>query len=909
MKKTRQFSAVRTQPTASKAGFRQFPERACGVSPSTPQGNSATSLDTPDGATQGQSELLCFDRDIAEAAGVNAALLVKYVECSVRARYEQNPDKLKPMWNPRTVIAQALSLTEDQLRTAGRKATKAKLLGIRHNQHLDKTNHVLFYRLQEVDRFFASRRGVKPYWMRRDDFVELGACAAVLLHSFRYWQEQNSTVDGAFFEGRSWHHDDLKGLIKVYQGVFTARQIEDTLNHLVKIGRLLRRPFDPNNGRNPRRWFAVNDSLKTSPSAQANVVTEPLQTQVVSGARQIPNRSTSNPKSKHVESQLHNTNGTSTDALRADLAPLGQPSVQPKTNRTLRERPAVAPQAVGDSFEIQESQQKDSQQTKHNDSQTDPSSGLQTTEETVSEISQVDQQPNRPSLPISESLPVDVAENVNPVDLQTGFKSVDLRHDTQHEKLIANDREGNVRETFAECYREIFGGNPSHGLGQARQVLCAAHALNIPVRLYCLVSMVSWHMTNPDKPFPSQYLVGDKAIDRVKLWIDQCHEKFAAVDEKCMGLLFDQNESGGQVDWRQPEHPYKAILRHWAAEYRRCSEADFEPDQASIDTTISWLMEAAPQARSLGQFSEAHPKLRDVLDLITLNFEFAQEPYLTPQEFFAYYDQVKERLSARLRELHARRSRARRHKDERSHSDAGKESVAARNRVTMPSNVPPPGTRKEGAPVPPPRPRVTQAKIQAAVEQSVAENSQLGDKPFVCEERLSPEEEINHTWNEIYLKHMDRLPASKVSLNRCVDVIRFADRWNIDLKTAFGLLIATYRAWKQAVGDPDEMLGGGTVDKAGFVAQMVRRAHGKVTTGLVDAWLGENGCNLDDHRWVYRMENPLPAKPPQAKLQAKAPVSKRPEKSPVTKPQTSRSDGLVPAAVAAARRGQGVIAA
>jgi hypothetical protein len=388
------------------------------------------------------SKPLRFDRDIAEKVGVNAALVIKYVECAVRGKLDKKGGPW--VWHTLEEIAERTGLTEDQVRTAVKKAKKAGILRVRRNQHFDHTNRVNNYCF-DVDAFFPEREGAKKMCMWREDFVAHGACAAVLLYSFEFWMQQNNAQAGneADHDGRVWHHDSLGTLAKVYKGLFTRRQIEDVANRLVKEGILLRRPCG--NSRT-QRWFSVlrqhQKPNENGVSAEISGPKIPLsESQKISG-REIPLTVRQIPLTgREIPLPYTYSNPPIVPLAAARLTP-SQPS-----NTTLRERESASP-PVADA-------------------------------------------------PVVKS----TAHLANASGNSVSFSDREGNEPEKEKALPEGDREWNARETYNRVHQEVFGCPPAYSLGRAREALLSAKDLGLSMEDFCFICMKSWSLSQPHKPF------------------------------------------------------------------------------------------------------------------------------------------------------------------------------------------------------------------------------------------------------------------------------------------------------------------------------------------------------------------------------------------------------------------------
>jgi hypothetical protein len=118
-------------------------------------------------ATQRPSSL-CFDADVAKQAGVQCALLVKYVECSTRKRVEATPKKKLWVYKTQAQLADELGMTVKQVRLATTKLKRLRIVTTAKKAKHQRC-HVLSYNFCEQTAFFAARAKARRWHFRSED--------------------------------------------------------------------------------------------------------------------------------------------------------------------------------------------------------------------------------------------------------------------------------------------------------------------------------------------------------------------------------------------------------------------------------------------------------------------------------------------------------------------------------------------------------------------------------------------------------------------------------------------------------------------------------------------------------------------------------------------------------------------
>jgi len=294
-----------------------------------------TSLLTQDEAERKTPDVLSFDPDIARdcnipipskkaskkaktrnrtcAGGINAALLVKYVEIRIKHKLRKHGDigKTQCCWMPRHQIAKTLGMTVDEVRDAQTRAAEAGKLIVK-KRHRNPYDHTLFMSLKNQGEFIKLRQGKVSWSVVPSEIAKYGACAAVLLQMFRHWAVIN-IKDGqkADNNGDYWRHEKTADLAKVYRGIFTHWQIKRALARLLQIGVLVRKPYIDID---PTRDYRLCDS------EQQKLLQNVAENSANKDGAKIPNRASQETKSGELKSQIYTPNvpRTNVDETFAD---------------------------------------------------------------------------------------------------------------------------------------------------------------------------------------------------------------------------------------------------------------------------------------------------------------------------------------------------------------------------------------------------------------------------------------------------------------------------------------------------------------------------------------------------------------------------------------------------------------
>jgi len=154
-----------------------------------------------------------------------------------------------------------------------------------------------------------------------------------------------------------------------------------------------------------------------------------------------------------------------------------------------------------------------------------------------------------------------------------------------------NEERRDIQAIYCECYRQVFDASAVGSVGQFEHKLFElARAAQVPVQTFILVSMFGHSRAYPDAKFTPKTLVDNRALNRVKVYAQECVRRYGAFSAKLLDVVADS--ALDKADLQNRILVSELAAGHWVVAYKLWHEGlPFEPMFDDIETSLdpTWL--------------------------------------------------------------------------------------------------------------------------------------------------------------------------------------------------------------------------------------------------------------------------------------------------------------------------------